>query len=214
MAANYLDHAYEFILPDAGGQEIAGWFVPVEGTRLASHNVEVVRMLRAKKIIALGMCAGLLSHMRRGEFAMPVEVLPNDTGQRYNAGLPGDRYTHPDPYLDASLRRRLLRHDPAAKVWRVRGITDEAMMRQTRAVANEWAADGYGTVDMETGLLLGAASHPRLFGRPAAAAALLYIVDNPRLGTVPSESGHLLTVNDARTLQYRVALEEIRGVAG
>jgi purine-nucleoside phosphorylase len=209
---NYLDHAYDLRVPDSAGDPLNLWFVPVEGTRLAGEYVDLARTtLHPKKIVVLGMCAGLLEGMCPGEFVMPTKVLPNDTGQDYNNDFPDDVYTRPDSTLKESLRHRLLQHDSAVKVWETQGLTNEALRRQTTRKAEEWAAAGFGSVDMETGLIFGAAVHPEL-GPPIPAAALLYIIDSPRQGTAPSEAGHLLGVNAARALQYQVALEEIRGV--
>ncbi|HSX07843.1 MAG TPA: hypothetical protein VLG11_03025 [Candidatus Saccharimonadales bacterium] len=162
----FLGHCYEFTVPDGRDTSKRYWYAPVMGTAVMSQYVHIGSVLGSKKNIILGTAGGLAPMMRTGDLIAPNAVHGNDNAAAYDrTNL--DRIFRPDPELYSSLlwRTSQLANITGTTVWDVKTTTCEMVLAETADDVRLWQLDGYGGVEMETGLVFAASTN---LGVPAA----------------------------------------------
>jgi purine-nucleoside phosphorylase len=146
------------------------WFDVVYGAAYLSEIAHVASMLGSKMNLLMGSCGGLDPALNMGDTILPVSSYGNESSTRmYQRETSSYIY---DTSLDLrSSIKNLLTH--RSSVYEGRLVTVQAMLAETKEDVENWSAQGYLGVDMETATLFAVSNH---FNVPSA--ALLYVGDN------------------------------------
>lgn len=146
------------------------WFDVVYGAAYLSEVIHVACILGSKANILLGCCGGLIKEMETGQIVLPKASYGNESTTRMYQKENKSFVYSADENLRMKIKKQL---NVEGHIYEENLITVQAMFGETNEDIENWAANGYCGVDMESATLFAVSKH---FNVPAV--ALLYVADN------------------------------------
>ncbi len=146
------------------------WFDVAYGAAYLSEVVHIACMLGSRTNILLGTCGGLLHEMKTGQIVLPRASYSNESATRmYQRNNESFIYSA-DKNLRLKIKKQL---NPKSIIHEGNLMNVQAMLGETKADVENWSANNYCGVDMESATFFAVSNH---FKVPSA--ALLYVADN------------------------------------
>ncbi len=180
------------------------WFDVVYGAAYLSELLHVACMLGSKKNILLGSCGGLRKDMKTGDIVLPVASFSNESATRmYQRNNESFLY-----FADKNLRLEIKNQlNPQYTIHEGNLVNIQAMLGETKEDIENWIANGYYGVDMESATFFAISNH---FKVPST--ALLYVAENlAKEELVTSEQYQALRRDRLKTRRenYKIALKTV-----
>jgi len=182
------------------------WFDGAYGAAYLSEVVHIASMLGSKANILLGCCGGLLKEMKTGQIVLPRASYSNESTTRmYQRDNESFIYSA-NKNLRTKIKNQLNSENP---VYEGNLMTVQAMLGETKEDVENWLANGYCGVDMESATFFAVSNH---FKVPSA--ALLYVADNLVKKELVTDEHYQELRKDrlrAKRENYRIALKTVLG---
>ena len=172
------------------------WFDVVYGAAYLSELLHVACML--------GSCGGLRKDMKTGDIVLPVASFSNESATRmYQRNNESFLY-----FADKNLRLEIKNQlNPQYTIHEGNLVNIQAMLGETKEDIENWIANGYYGVDMESATFFAISNH---FKVPST--ALLYVAENlAKEELVTSEQYQALRRDRLKTRRenYKIALKTV-----
>lgn len=212
----YFDDIIELGLPNGiiedvfvgriAGRRVA--YASIYGASMASEIVHIFGVLGTTLVIQTGCCGALADEIGPGDVVLTTEAFCGEGAAQYYK--PGARIVRPtlNPARFASAT-----DGDDIPIHLARMFTTAALFAEGEREIEQWFADGWGAVDMETATTLAVAEH---FGMDSL--AIDFVFDNPRrrkhLLLSEPESDHRRSQGNERMIQMALSVVRDHGCAG